>query len=264
MCWLSYPLHSGTRKREQWAKGSQEPSRGFREAAWRLGSVPWQLTAQKRSWVCFLKDLLTRGDVFLRQLWYLGVWDFSLFTFFFDFVIFSSFDQTKTPKQRKLIHKLQLLKCKVKTFILLMVLSTCTYRTSTFYKHFPCSTGYVLVLTTILASLSLIKGDTLCIFLTYCYKGKCLIIFGISQLDHSCEESGVWLWHICFPAFLHPVFLTTSRLFPEKQELRTNVTLTHWEVCFLQVWRWRTEIIGERGLWWLFAGCWTCFSKAFF
>lgn len=45
-------------------------------------------------------------------------------------------------------------------------------------------------------------------------------------------------------------------VFSEQQELRTDVTFTHREVCFLEVWRRGTEKE-------VFAGCWTCFSKAF-
>lgn len=79
------------------------------------------------------------------------------------------------------------------------------------------------------------------------------------------------LWGVSCLALTHLFsyfffFLSAHHLqtfFPEQQELKTDVTFTHRAVCFLEVWRRGTEIIEERGLWWLFAGCRTCFSKAF-
>lgn len=62
-----------------------------------------------------------------------------------------------------------------------------------------------------------------------------------------CEESPVWLWHICFPTFLQR--LSSPSPDSEVQELRTDVTFTHQEVCFLEVWRHGTEMSEERGLW---------------
>lgn len=76
------------------------------------------------------------------------------------------------------------------------------------------------------------------------------------------EESRVWLWHVCFPTSLRPVCSPPQTLCPEQQGLRTDVTFTHWEVCFLEVWK-----TGDRDYWRtrsLMAVRWLLNLKAFF
>lgn len=57
-----------------------------------------------------------------------------------------------------------------------------------------------------LASLSSIKGDTQCAYLTYFYRGKIQAhVWDFPAPIIPCEESRVWPWHICFPTFLRPL-----------------------------------------------------------
>lgn len=60
--WLLYPLHLGTRKRELWARGSQDPSKGLGEAAWSWNLSPENLPHARgavvvRSSICYLTEI---------------------------------------------------------------------------------------------------------------------------------------------------------------------------------------------------------------
>lgn len=109
----------------------------------------------------------------------------------------------------------------------------------------------------------MIRGDTLCVLLTAFYRENDMIMFGISQHRSFLVRSLVFgsdTFVFLLLSVLSARHLQT--LCPEQQGLRTDVTFTHWEVCFLEVWK-----TGDRDYWRtrsLMAVCWLLNLKAFF
>lgn len=76
------------------------------------------------------------------------------------------------------------------------------------------------------------------------------------------EESRVWLWHVCFPTSLRPVCSPPPDSLSRAAGAWEQMSHLHTErFVFWKCGRRGTETTEERGLWWLFAGCWT--SKLF-